>query len=131
MSFIYCPLTHGCILWCLMPLSTIFQLYHGGSFYWWRKPEYPKKTINLSHTLSHNVVSSTPHHERQRTFSKNHFKQNTIFAKQLYRTKYIKIKDNDSNFAVFQTKVCMLCDCICGFNVDVWSGSVHAVWRSK
>jgi len=30
-----------------MPLSTIFQLYHGDKFYWWRKPDTLEKTIDL------------------------------------------------------------------------------------
>ena len=43
----------GLGLWTIVfnATLTMFQLYCGGHFYWWRKPEYMEKTIDLSQII--------------------------------------------------------------------------------
>ena len=33
---------------CVLMIYIFVKMYRGGQFYWWRKPEYPKKTTDLS-----------------------------------------------------------------------------------
>jgi hypothetical protein len=46
----------------LIPLSTIFQLYRGGQFYWWSEPQYPEKvTDNLYHIMLYRLSGTRTH----------------------------------------------------------------------
>jgi hypothetical protein len=51
--------------WCLGPFSTIFQLYHGGQFYWWRKAECSEKCVFTFLSSTCNLHYKSKHIEEQ------------------------------------------------------------------
>ena len=57
------------IVWCLAPLSKMFQLYRSGQFIGGGNREKLPTRPSHCQTLSHNVVSSTPRMIRTHNFS--------------------------------------------------------------
>ena len=57
-SYIFFCAGHIYWLWCLTPLSAIFQLYRGSQYYWWKQPEIINLYYKIKLFFSHITYTS-------------------------------------------------------------------------
>ena len=115
-------------LWCLKPLSTIFQLYRST----WRNH---RPAASHWQTFSNNVVSRTPHHERDFSVGVS------MFLKRLFNTerdilrRYIVLFDNKQTenkiWRIYDVNFCVVCTKITGVKLmTVTVITVIPRWRT-